>query len=153
MADEKLPNERERIAAIPATCVNNHLRQTARTVSSFYDAILRETGLHANQIILLIPPYLAETISINRMAEKIGLDRTTLVRNLKLVEEQGLVTVKPGKDLRTRMVSLTPKGRDTLLAALPLWEAAQQQVIELLGQQHRAFMDTLESLNVLEQES
>jgi DNA-binding MarR family transcriptional regulator len=153
MSNEKIPNERERIAAIPATCVNNHLRQTARTVSGFYDAVMRQTGLHGNQMMLLIPPYLAESISINRMAEAIGLDRTTLVRNLKLLEEQGFVTVKPGKDLRTRMVSLTPKGHDTLVASLPLWEEAQRQVIELLDSQHNAFMTTLDALNVLERES
>src|SRR4051812_15331307 len=121
MTNERLSNERERVAEISDLCVNSRLRWSARIVSSFYDDKLRATGLHANQIALLVVPYLASSISINKMAERIGLDRTTLVRNLKLIEERGLITMKPGNDLRMRMVTLTPKGHDTLIATLPLW--------------------------------
>jgi len=149
MADEMIPNEHERIAAIPQMCVCNGLRKAARLVSSFYDEILRSTGLHANQLILLLPPYLVGPISINKMAERISLDRTTLVRNLKLLEERGLITIKSGEDLRMRVVTLTPKGRKTLVAALPLWEEAQKQVIELLGPQHSELMNSLLSLSGL----
>ena len=149
MMNESIPNERDRIAAIPQLCVNSGLRRTTRAVSGFYDEMLSSTGLHANQIVLLVPPYLAGPISINMMAEKIGLDRTTLVRNLKLIEERGLVSIKPGEDLRMRLVTLTPKGRETLVAALPLWEEAQRQVIALLGEQHNELMNILTTLNDL----
>jgi DNA-binding MarR family transcriptional regulator len=145
-----MDNETERIIAIASTCMGNRVRKTARIVSSFYDNILRPTGLHANQLNLLVPPYLAGSISINRMAEYVGLDRTTLVRNLKLLEERGLVTVKPGTDLRTRIVTLTPQGRETLLAALPLWEEAQRQVIDMLGALQSDLVKSLETLNSLE---
>src|SRR5262245_37301806 len=150
MTEEKVPNERERIAAIPQTCVSGALRRTTRIVSGFYDEILRSTGLHANQVLLLIPPYFAGPISINKMAEKIGLDRTTLVRNLKLLEDKDLINIRPGEDLRTRIVTLTPKGHDTLVAALPLWEEAQRQVVELLGEKRAELMTTLASLWDLE---
>jgi DNA-binding MarR family transcriptional regulator len=150
MSDETLFNERERIATISDLCVNSSLRWSARVVSSFYDDKLCSIGLHANQVALLVVPYLAGSISINKMAERIGLDRTTLVRNLKLLEEGGLITMKPGKDLRMRMVTLTSKGHDTLIAALPLWEEAQKQVLELLGSQHAELVKALELVNTLE---
>jgi DNA-binding MarR family transcriptional regulator len=150
MTDEKIPNERERIAAIPQLCVSNQLRKATRIVSGYYDEILRTTGLHSNQLVLLVPPYLHGPISINKMAEKVGLDRTTLVRNLRLIEQRGLVTVEPGKDLRTRIVTLTPAGYETLRTGVPLWEAAQRQVIELLGSQHSELVNILTMLSGLE---
>lgn len=151
MISETKSNERERIAILADSCVNLNLRWSTRVVSSFYDEKLRSTGLHANQVALLVAPYLAGSISINKMAERMGLDRTTLVRNLKLIEEQGLITMKPGKDLRMRMVSLTPKGYETLIAALPLWEDAQKHVLELLGSQHAELVKALEMVNTLEE--
>src|SRR5260370_22226091 len=110
---------------------------------------MRVTGIHANQVTMLAVPYLAGPISINRMAAHLGLDRTTLVRNLKLIERQGLVTIKPGTDLRTRIVALTPAGHETLLMSLPLWEEAQRQALELLGAQHAALVKALETVNRL----
>ncbi len=79
------PDERKRVAAIADTCVNNRLRQITRVVSGFYDALLSATGLHGNQLVLLVVPYLAGPIRINKMADMTGLDRTTLVRNLKSI--------------------------------------------------------------------
>ena len=153
MKNETLSNERERIATIADQCVSSRLRWSARIVSSLYDEQLESTGLHANQVALLVAPYLAGSISINKMAERMGLDRTTLVRNLTLLEEHGLINMKPGKDLRMRMVTLTPKGHDTLIAALPLWEEAQKRVVEHLGAQHGELIKALETVNTLEHEA
>ena len=61
------------------------------------------------------------------------MDRTTLTRNLKPVERDGLIAVVAGKDARTRNVQVTRKGLKTLERALPLWEAAQTQVVKELG--------------------
>ncbi len=150
MVAKLVPDEQKRIAAIAATCVNIRLRQITRVVSGFYDSLLSATGLHGNQLLLLVVPYLAGPIRINKMADMTGLDRTTLVRNLKSIEDQGWVTIKPGADRRMRMVTLTEKGRETLIAALPLWEQAQKQVLELVGSQHAALMDILNTLGTLE---
>ncbi len=150
MTDEQILNERERIAAISQNCLSNHLRKASRILSTFYDETLSSTGLHANQASLLVVPYLAGSISINRMSGYVGLDRTTLVRNLKLLEARGLIAIKPGEDLRTRMVTLTPAGHEALLKVLPLWEAAQNATVELLGSRHNGLMDALDTLKELE---
>src|SRR6185295_7642936 len=133
MIDEARNNEHERIAAIAKHCLAKNLRWSSRIISHFYDQKMHHTGLHANQVTLLAVPYLAGPITINKMAEHLGLDRTTLVRNLKLIEQRGLVTIKPAHDLRTRIVTLTPAGQETLVAALPLWEEAQRNTLEMLG--------------------
>jgi DNA-binding MarR family transcriptional regulator len=150
MKATKLPDERERIMTIAETCVNTSLRRSTRMVSNYYDEALRSTGLHGNQLVLLVAAYLMGSVSINQMAARVGLDRTTLVRNLKHVEERGLVTIKAGDDLRTRLVALTPEGRDTLIQALPLWEAVQKEVVELLGKHHDELVKSLSVLNSLD---
>ena len=151
MMNEAGNNEYERIAAIAKQCLAKHLRWSARIISNFYDQKMHHTGLHANQVTLLTVPYLAGPISINKMAEHLGLDRTTLVRNLKLIEQRGLVTIKPGQDLRTRIVTLTPAGQETLVAALPLWEEAQRKALETLGAQHAELVKALAMVNKLEE--
>jgi DNA-binding MarR family transcriptional regulator len=149
MIDETGNNQHERIAAIAKHCVAKHLRWSSRIISNFYDQKMQHTGLHANQVTLLTVPYLAGPISINKMAAHVGLDRTTLVRNLKLIEQRGLITIKPGRDLRTRIVTLTPTGQETLVAALPLWEEAQRKTLELLGAQHAELVKALAMVNTL----
>ena len=150
MNDEARNNEHERIAAIAKHCVAKQLRWSTRIISTFYDQKMHDTGLHANQVTLLSVPYLAGPISINKMAEYVGLDRTTLVRNLKLIEQRGLVTIKPGQDLRTRIITLTPAGQEMLVTALPLWEEAQRKTLEMLGAQHAELVKALAMVNTLE---
>jgi len=61
------------------------------------------------------------------------MDRTTLTRNLKPLEKQGLIEIQPGKDRRIRLVMLTEKGQEALAQALPFWEKAQTEAINRLG--------------------
>ncbi len=63
------------------------------------------------------------------------MDRTTLTRNLKPLEREGLLKSEPGQDQRTRVISLTSNGETALAKALPLWEQAQSTVEGVLGQQ------------------
>jgi DNA-binding MarR family transcriptional regulator len=76
--------------------------------------------------------------SISSLAEAMGLDRSTLGRNLRVLEGEGLVKLAEGEDLRNRIVELTEAGRARLAAALPAWEAAQQKLIDKLGAEKRA---------------
>lgn len=77
--------------------------------------------------------YLAGPQTINALAEHLALDRTTLIRNLKPLAEDGLLTIASGSDQRTRIVTLAPDGRATLLRALPLWEQAQAHMVAGMG--------------------
>ncbi|MNS41349.1 MarR family protein [compost metagenome] len=75
--------------------------------------------------------------SISTLAEAMGLDRSTLGRNLRVLEGEGLVTLIEGEDMRNRIVKLTDAGAERLKAALPAWEAAQQRLIDRLGAEKR----------------
>jgi DNA-binding MarR family transcriptional regulator len=71
--------------------------------------------------------------TISRLADQMLLDRTTLNRNLKPLEREGLIRSGHGKDLRTRTLDLTPEGVDLLQRALPLWLEAQSAIIDIMG--------------------
>ena len=87
----------------------------ARLVTNYYDKLLEPVGLRISQATVLVVLYLAGVQTINEMAEKLELDRTTLTRNLKPLAHQGLLTIAPGSDQRTRVVTLTPEGEAALL--------------------------------------
>lgn len=78
---------------------------------------------------------MAKSGTVNELAEVLGMDRTTLTRNLKPLEREGCLRSDPGQDRRTRVVSLTTEGEAALAKALPLWRQAQTHVEETLGQQ------------------
>jgi DNA-binding MarR family transcriptional regulator len=73
--------------------------------------------------------------TMNQLAQYLVMDRTTLTRNLKPLEREGLIQINPGKDKRTRLISLTPEGIEALQKALPLWELSQSSMISQLGKE------------------
>jgi DNA-binding MarR family transcriptional regulator len=109
------------------------LRKAARAVTQVYDEILRPTGLRATQHALLRVLQISGTLSVSNLAELAVMDRTTLARNLDLLERERLVRVQPGADARVREVTLTDAAHKKLAAALPYWEKAQAQVTSNLG--------------------
>jgi DNA-binding MarR family transcriptional regulator len=129
-------SEHDRIARLARTCANLNLRRAARAVSNYFDSVfLAACGLRATQIPPLVVLYLAGPQTINEIAARLELDRTTLSRNLKPLKEAGLLEIASGDDLRTRMVALTEHGRETLINVLPVWEEAQAHMVQGLSEE------------------
>ena len=83
-------------------------------------------------------------ITLTRLAKATVTDRTTLTRNLRLLEEQGLIRIDAGVDRREREISITGDGANALKRAYPLWQKAQTQVIKGMGPGHlKALQDQL----------
>jgi DNA-binding MarR family transcriptional regulator len=74
--------------------------------------------------------------TVTPLAEQLAMDRTTLARNLKPLERDGLVEISTGEDRRTRILRLTDQGQEALSKVIPLWEEAQAWVISQLGEDH-----------------
>src|SRR6266851_4401207 len=70
---------------------------------------------------------------LTRQVALLVLDSTTLARNLKPLEQQGLVRIEPGEDRRVRLIRLTEPGYTLLQQALPSWEKAQAEMMTRLG--------------------
>ncbi len=126
--------EREEAQQAGAVCACFNLRKAARAVTQLYDETLRGTGLRATQHSLLMVLMGRGDMSVTDLAKIVVMDRTTLTRNLRLLEKQGLIRIRPGEDRRVREVCLTRKGRDALERVFPLWEKAQTEMTEGLGQ-------------------
>jgi DNA-binding MarR family transcriptional regulator len=118
-------------AAVNCACFN--FRKASRAVTNLFDETLQPLGLRSTQLVILIVVALSERITVVRLANQLVMDRSTVARNLKPLERDGLITIEAGDDRRTRIVDLTPKGRETLLAAVPLWEKAQSQFVDSIG--------------------
>ena len=114
------------------TCFN--LRKATRRVTSFYDAALKPCGLKVTQMTLLTAIRVLEPVTIKRLAKAIVMDRTTLSRNVSLLNKKGMIDIEAGDDLRTRRLSPTEQGHTALVAAFPLWQKAQVEIIRELGE-------------------
>ena len=121
------------VRAIATHCACLNVRRAARAVTALYDRVLAPTGLRATQITLLVALERAGPIPFTRLAEVLGMDRTTLTRNLEPLRRQGHLTLRAGRDRRVRLATITARGRRTLTAAIPLWEQAQRRITGGLG--------------------
>jgi DNA-binding MarR family transcriptional regulator len=123
------------LGQVVSTCACFNIRKASRVVTQHFDAILEPSGLLITQFTILVAVAMVKVGTINELAEVLGMDRTTLTRNLKPIEREGWLKSEPGQDQRTRVVSLTTDGEAALAKALPLWKQAQQDVEQTLGQQ------------------
>ena len=137
----------QRVATL---CTCGNLRTAAHVVTQFYDDMLRPSGLLITQFKLLGALAAQGPVALSPLAEQLGLDPTTLARNLKPLARDGLVEIAVGEDRRTRVVRLTACGQEALTKALPLWEEAQAWVISQFGQERwHTLLDDLAALTAL----
>ena len=118
---------------ITTSCACTRVRRAARALTDLYDAALEPVGLKVTQFSLLRTIQRMDPVNISLLAEEMSLDRSTLGRNLRVLERMQLVDVSEAEDLRARTVVLTARAERLLEKALPLWEATQRQVGRLLG--------------------
>ena len=116
------------------SCTCSELRRAARAVTLLYDNAFRSSGLLSTQLGLLHVIYKSDSIRISHLAKELGMDRTTLTRNLSVLQRQGFIKISSGKDNRTRIVTITNKGRTTIAKAIPLWNDVQNKVKEQMGE-------------------
>ncbi|OLS61991.1 MarR family winged helix-turn-helix transcriptional regulator [Pseudomonas putida] len=122
---------------LTSTCICTHLRRAARGVSRHYDEALEGFGINVAQFSLLRHLQRLDKPSISTLAEAMGLERSTLGRNLKVLEADGLVALAEGSDLRNRVVLLTAEGAERVRLAEPAWEKAQAGLVDTLGADQR----------------
>jgi DNA-binding MarR family transcriptional regulator len=114
-------------------CLCSTARAATRELTRRYDDALRPAGLRTTQLSLLSRLSDEGSTPVTQLAARLGLDRTSLTREIAVLTARDLVAVGRAADRRSRVVSLTPAGRDALEAAWPLWEAAQASSFAGLG--------------------
>ena len=119
-------------------CACQSLRKAARVVTQVYDDVLRPTGLRATQLPILVALGGRGPLTVNSLAKVVVNDPTTVTRNLRPLEQRGLLRTRAGEDRRERIAMLTDRGKKVLARAVPLWKAAQARMVRDLGKQRLA---------------
>ena len=128
------------------------LQRTTRRVTKMYDRALGAVGLTANQFGLLasLVAMSARGLdgpSMGLVAERMGMDPTTLNRNSKRLQTYGLISVTNSHpDKRVRTVRITDAGTAKFMEALPIWRQAQAQLDQALGIEARLALHALLTL-------
>jgi DNA-binding MarR family transcriptional regulator len=145
----KPPNDADTtdyMAAAGCFCLAS--RQAARKITRLYDSHMQESGLRATQFTILSQLMLRGELRIGRLADILGMERTTLTRNLAPLEAQKWISIKTGDDPRARMIGITGQGRAMVRRGFPYWSKAQAQIGKLLGDDGQAALKLLGSRNL-----
>lgn len=113
---------------IGARCLAVRVLRAGRILTRMYDEALRPTGLTITQFTLLNAIETRRPDSISRLGEILDIDRTTLSRNLSLLEKAGLVHLGKAGARRKRELLLTSRGLDQLREAYPRWRVVQDRL-------------------------
>jgi DNA-binding MarR family transcriptional regulator len=115
-------------------CAGCTSRLAARRITQFLDKELAPAGFTIAQVGLMAQIAAASDDTLAALARRAGLDPSTLSRNLRALESEGLVEIVTAeKDLRRRAVWLTETGARRLEAALPVWRAAHRKLAQRLA--------------------
>lgn len=127
----------------PRGCTNFKTRQLSRLLSRHYDAELAAAGLKTTQYSLLGHVLHLGPIAPGELARQMGLDASTLTRNLQPLVAAGWLVQDAGPDARTRSITLTAAGRIKHAEAQRCWKAAQVRINTLLGSERVAALHAL----------
>jgi len=128
-------------------CICTVLRSASRRMVAFYDEAIAPVGVNIAQFSLMRSIARTEPVTLTELGRRTELDRSTIGRNVRVLEKLGLVTLGRGKDQREATVELSDAGRQVLEDGAPLWDGAQQALDDRLGadvmKQLRAALDSL----------
>jgi DNA-binding MarR family transcriptional regulator len=127
-------------------CVCFNLRWVTRAVTQFYDSEMRRHGIRPTQGTILLALNARESWSMAELSDWLGMDRTTLVRNLRPLQRDGLAKALGGGRGGRVEVSITAKGQKKIKESLPAWRSAQSAAVKTLGEQRwSAILSDLET--------
>src|SRR5687767_2067873 len=96
-----------RCVEIARTCTYFNVRKASRALAQVFDEALRPCRLRGTQFSLLVALAGSEGATVNKLADYLQMDRTTLTRNVAPLERDGLVKSAEGEDGRERRLHLT----------------------------------------------
>ena len=120
-------------------------RQAARRITRLYDSCMQESGIRATQFTILSQLMLRGEMPVGKLAGFLGMERTTLTRNLVPLETRKWISTRPGEDPRARIVAITTQGRGIVRRSFPYWSKAQAAAGKLLGADGQAALKVLGS--------
>jgi DNA-binding MarR family transcriptional regulator len=115
------------------TCLCLYVQRAARALARRFDDVLRPLGLTNGQFSLMMSLNRPDPAGMAAVASLLAMDRTTLTAALKPLQRRGLVKVAADvRDRRSRLLTLTAKGRRLLVRAVPVWQRTHHEIETLL---------------------
>ena len=111
-----------------------NFRRMANALTKYYDSMLAEVGLTANQLSLLTDIQSIEPCNRSELAKCARVDRTTVIRNLEILRKKGLIEDVEGK---ANAIKLTEQGVKIMEEGFLLWKNAQDQIKEVFDPESR----------------
>jgi DNA-binding MarR family transcriptional regulator len=122
----------------PITVKNQDMSRYLEIGRKVYDNFLQPSGLKITQFIMLMSVKILGPITITKLAQKLLMDRTTCTRNLKNLQEKNLINFEQSEDRRMKKIVLTDQGNEILEQSIPLWEKAQNFLLDKVGENQMA---------------
>jgi len=127
-------------------CVCFNLRWVARAVTQFYDAEMRRHGIRPTQGTILSSLQARDSWNMAELSDWLGMERTTLVRNLRPLQRDGFVKAVGGGRGNRVELTITTKGRKQIDKLTPAWKSAQRAAVKTLGEKRwSAILSDLEA--------
>ena len=121
--------------SLTENCVCFNLRWVTRAMTQFFDAELRRHGIRTTQAPILLALKAKESWTMAELSDVLGVERTTLVRNLRPLQRDGWVTADGGGRGGRVELAITAKGRKQIEILMPAWRFAQRTAVKTLGEQ------------------
>ena len=119
--------------AIANDCIGARVRMLNRLVSRIYDDELREHGIRFSQLNILTIVALKGPIQPSEVGQILAIEKSTLSRNVRLMEENGWITASEADSGNAQRLKLTRQGKNLYHRASAAWTVAQQKIKDLLG--------------------
>lgn len=126
-------------------CYCRRLRRVTAQVTRMYDSYLREAGITCQQFSTMEHIRAMEPVSVTALAGRMGLDHTSLSRNLKLLKENFWIEDEAGHG-RSRSIVLSEQGKEILQCAEKQWEKAQTMLEKVLGEDQLRHLEEMEKM-------
>ena len=115
------------------TCYCINFRRAANALTKFYDRAFAIMNITTNQFSLLIDIQHLQTCNKSELAQYARLDRTTIIRNLNVLREKGLIEEVSQAGSKYKLVRLTEAGESAITEGLTRWKQVQKQIESILG--------------------
>ena len=140
--------KRDYLPEVPCLCIN--LRRVSQKVTDFYDKSLKPVGVSVNQYSLLVHISRMEGCGTGELAQRVRLEKSTLVRTLQPLLRNGLIDDRSSGEARRRRLYISPQGEEVLKNAFPLWQKAQEELAAKLGNNYSGLIAIFEQLDLWE---
>ncbi|MFI6922962.1 MarR family winged helix-turn-helix transcriptional regulator [Nonomuraea spiralis] len=124
------------------------LKHAALRLAGFTGPALEPYGIDGRELGVLSVIDAPEPLSQQEAAQRLGIDRTTMVAMVDALEGKNLVARRPHPgDRRKNAVELTERGRETMRLAVPAVEDAERAFLASLSEdEQHLFRDVLHRL-------